>query len=742
MSSILKARVRFTKQIYPKNKINNGDWGCLEADIVEILEDSDIKNIGFIKVVGNFPSLNSNGIYKIIATKTSNKYGIAYELDFICTEYNLKNKEEQYDFLKEILTDKQFKSIIETLENPIDILEKENIEELIKVKGIGLSTANKLIDKYKQNKDYSQLYIKLKNIGLSKKMIEKLIGSYKSPDIIVEKIQSNPYILADEVNGIGFKKADEIALKMGVELDSLNRIKSFICFYLETEAKKGHSWIFADSLMSEINEVLGSNINKKNITESYKELLEEKIIWADKEKGLLALNFYKDLEDNTAKEIKRLLKSDKVFEVDNVYEKIKDLEIKQGWELTDEQKDFINLALKNNFIVLSGNAGSGKSTIVNTLINLLSDYSSVGTALAGKAADRLSEVADCETMTIHRLLEWEKGEFLRNKENPIEYDIVIVDEVSMLGGVLFYQLIQAISSNTKLILIGDDAQLEAIGECNIFSDLLKSDCIPKKKLTKIHRQAKKSAIITESTKVRNGLQLTTPVFEDKETRGELMDFIIDVHSDKILTAPKAINYFKEYMEYKDILNVQIIAPMKSRGDISIYELNQTAQQLYNPLKKQNYKDMFKDGKKYQLREFDKIIIKKNNYSTTNIDNNIYPIYNGNVGIIEKINSTEEIIVIRLKNGVKVLIPFKNSDSIELGYAVTAHSYQGSQCEIVIGCIDYSAYSLLTKELLYTMITRASKKFILCAENNALHYAIDTTYVSNKQTFLKFFLKSS
>lgn len=736
MKSLLKAKIKFTKQIYPKTKLNNGDWGCLEAEVLDYLEGTEIKDFKDIKVVGNLPSINQNEIYKITAHKIVNNYGVSYEVDFISTDYNFINKSEQEIFLKHILTETQFNNLLNYSDNPIQLLKDRNIEELSKIKGIGFVTANKLITKYEQNLDYSKLFIELKDIGLTKKMIEKLIETYTNVDTIIDKIKENPYILANDVNGIGFLKADDIAIKIGIDKNSVERIKAFMVYYMEEEGRNGNSWIYPNDLMYEIRDTLGEEVTRETIKKAYTELLDENKIWVSENKEAISLMFYKNLEESIYKEIKRIMNSEKKYVVDDFEGKLKKIEERQGWKLTEEQVDFIKLGIENNFMVLYSNAGCGKSTSVNALVNILSDYNSIGTALAGRAADRLAEVTDCETMTIHRLLDWNYEGFKKTKENPLEYDIIIVDETSMIGGLLFYKLLQSIPTGSKLILIGDDGQLEAIGECNIFADLINSETIPKKKLTKIHRQAKKSAIITESLKVRNKIQLTSSNFEDKEIRGELKDFILDVHSDKIFTAPKAINYFKEYIKIKDIMDIQIITPMRLRGDISSYELNQTAQYIYNPLKRQKMKEVYKNNKKYNLREQDKVIIRRNNYKTVNTEGVLYPVYNGNVGILEKIDEENEFLIIRLKNGVKILMPFSSADSIELGYAITVHSYQGSQCDTIIGCIDYSAYSLLTKELLYTMITRASKKFILCAENKALNYTIDTTYVSKKQTFLQ------
>lgn len=741
-NKLFKGKVRFTNKIYPKGILNNGDWGVMKADVVEVFTDSKIKlNKESIKIIGKFPTIDYNLDYKVYAKEEDNKYGIAYNIEYICLQADITTKENQLKFLNSILTESEFNLLYEEFEKPFDIIKNEDLESLRKVKGIGVKKALKIIEKYKDNIDNGDIFITLKELGLSEAMTKKLIKNYKSPNIILGLIRDNPYILAEEVDGIGFKKADEIALKNGIDRNSKHRIRSFIINFLRKQGERGHSFVSPNELMSAIKEYLGKNVDRNAISEVSKEMIKTGELWLDENKTAMALKYFYDLENDIFKELKRIRESKSYFKYTKADEKIKEMEIIQGWEFTDEQKQFIELGLKENLILLTGNSGVGKTSTVNALVSLLSKYETVGVALAGKAADRLGEITDCETMTIHKLLGYnEKDGFTINKENPIFYDIILVDETSMIGGKLFYDLIKSIRTGSKLILIGDDGQLEAIGECNIFADLLSSN-IPKVKLTKIHRQAQQSAIITDSLKIRKGIQLCDGLSDIKETRGKLKDFIIDTHRDKIFTAPKVIDYFRQEIKNKNINDVQIIAPMRTRGDISVYELNKLAQDIYNPLKK-NQK-MIEVGKyeyKYQLREGDKVLIRKNNYKATKIDGSEYPVYNGNIGILLEIDELLGFFTIELKNKVKVLLPFSFGAHIELGYAITAHVSQGSQMDTVIFALDYSAYSLLTRELVYTAITRASKKCILCAESSALKYAINTSYVSKKQTFLKYFLE--
>ena len=348
--------------------------------------------------------------------------------------------------------------------------------------------------------------------------------------------------------------------------------------------------------------------------------------------------------------------------------------------------------------------------------------------------------------------------FAFDENAPLPQDIIILDEISMVDGQLFYQLLRAIPSGSKLIMLGDVGQLESIGCSNIAHDMIQSPEIPSIELTKIHRQATTSAIVTESIKVRHGEQVIPKDWVGVETRGELQDLTYDCYSDKSNTFYKVVQYASRLIEAGvGVLDMQVIVPVKET-DSGTWVLNSALQELCNP-KDDSKDELFvhydtrHDG---ILRVGDKVINTQNDYSSlgyedqwelesekysskeTEVGENV-PIYNGNIGVIEKINFLKEEIVVNFFGIGRVIIKRSKLSSLLLGYAITCHKLQGSECDYVIFGMDFGSYVLLTKEMVYTAITRAKKHCYVIAQNGALRYAVAQNSVSQKQTLLQVFL---
>jgi exodeoxyribonuclease V alpha subunit len=363
------------------------------------------------------------------------------------------------------------------------------------------------------------------------------------------------------------------------------------------------------------------------------------------------------------------------------------------------------------------------------------------TSLSGKAASRMQEVTGMEGYTIHRLLsiDAETGMFVYNENNKLSIDLLIIDEISMLGGILFYQLLKAIPDNCKLVMVGDMNQLEAIGKLNVLKDMIQSKVLNHINLTQIHRQALKSAIVTESAKVRNHEQLTSESWTGMETRGELQDFVIHCYKDKDISRPTVLHHFKqEFTRLGSSDHIQILTARRDGGDISAMELNNAIQEIANPPHRSKTEVEIRLSKDfyYTLRLYDKIMIYKNNYKTYNLEGKTTPVFNGWVGKITEIDLENQMISVYFDIiNDTVIFEKKNWNKILLGYASTVHKFQGSQEEVIILAFDFSGFLLLTKELIYTGITRASDKLILVAETSALKYAISHSNITTKQTFL-------
>lgn len=750
MNEQIKCKLQLSKQLFPKTNLQSGEYGILSMKVEDMLiGEPHISKWGTITIVGHMCTIEPNEIYTFIGKETENeKYGVQYEVIYIGREVAFTSLEDQRIFLSKILTDKQFTNMFNTFDNPITVIEKGNIQELCTVPGIGVKTALTIVSKFNETKDYSGAYIALNAYGLTNKMINKLIQSYNSPDILIEKVKENPYIIADEVDGIGWSKADEIALNSGYEEFSINRLKAYIKYYLKDEALNGNSYVYMDELLDSLYEIIGEDIPDYNIDKTFKEL-SSKDIWVNADQTLIGLKDYYDLEYDIAKELIRLLKGDNHFNYENWKTEIKKQEQLQGWEYTNEQLNAIKTILDNNVVLLSGSAGTGKTSTVAGVLSSLSNYNFAQTALSGKASVNLTDVTGEEGYTIHRLLGYNPSSgFTYNSNNKIDKDGVILDELSMVDGLLFYKLIQSIPTGSKLIMLGDTGQLECIGVANVMQDIIDSGVIPHAELTQIHRQAAKSAIIVDSMKIRHSEQITDSDTYGVEIRGEIEDLLMDVYKNKESTFDKIITYTKEALaDIDDIMDMQILVPMKTRGEACTYKINVAVQQLIH---KNHNRGLSKEIKSieignqsktpYTLYVGDKIINVKNNYNTVNISGEITPIYNGNLGIVKDIDTVQGLMIIDFQNIGEIVVESNHFCYIELGYAITVHKAQGSGFKYLICGLDYSHYSLLTREMVYTMLTRAKKHCILCTQNKALRYAITQSNVKTKQTFLQQLLK--
>ena len=709
---------------------------------IDSVKEGKVKTDKFNQIIikGQMPQLVEGNPYTLTAEYVEDpKWGGQYNIISIYSTiaFDKDDKVGQKKFLSTLFTPLQIENMYSVLEDPYKTLETNDAKSLVRVKGCGMDTAVRWIERFNKNIHLAKIFSELETFNLTNNMVQRLIDKYGSPDLVVEKVKNNPYVLCNEVRGIGWKTADKIALEGGMEEFSIERIGAYSFKYLDDAGQNGCSWVTPDELMGAIIEALGEDVPDTNITEAIRDM--EDVLWWNENKSKIGLKRYFNIEEKIAKELIRIRDSKTNIKYCDWEDTVKHVEHRNGWKFTDEQKEGVKEALENNVVVIHGEAGTGKSSSVSAFLEALKDYIYVQCALSGRASSRMAEITGEEGYTIHRLLKYPcqdeggKDKFTYHDENPLPVDIVILDEISMVDAYLFYYLLRAIPSGAKLICLGDMGQLESIGCGNIAFDMIQSPEVATVYLSQVHRQAAASAIITEARRIRQGIQIVDKDWTGNEIRGQLQDLTLDCYSDKSNTFYKIMQKFSEAMNKEDfsIMETQILVPVKNNGDACTYNINNTIQEMYNPADKDKEEiTVISQGKAIILRKGDKVINTQNTYKTNP------PIFNGNLGIIKEVYPEDRGMLISFMGIGDVYVEGVQVNSIELGYAITVHKSQGSQFDHVIFGVDFSSYSLLTRELLYTGITRAKKMCDLIAQTSALRMAIGKEGVSKKQTHLQ------
>lgn len=638
-----------------------------------------------------------------------------------------KTAEQQKRFLEALVTPKQAETLISAYPNIIEDTINNKELDVKKLHGIREHTWKRIREKIINNYVISDILVFLQPLGVSFAMIQKLISDEPNPALLKEKLLENPYIMT-RIRGLGFKKVDALALKLNPDIRiSSKRTYAFIKHYFnETGDNVGHTWVTESVLENAVID----NINE--CLEEYHKLVElekrtEFLLHFEDNK--VGLKRYWENEKNLFDMLVSLNQYKRIWKID-VPSGIVQAENAQGFQFTDEQKEIINNAATNgNVVIISGNAGTGKSTIARALLAIYKNYSISCCALSAKAAQRIIEATGSHASTIHRLLQFQGTKFLHCHNNPLCADVIFVDECSMINSEIFLALVSAIKEGSKVILCGDNRQLPPIGYGNIFSDLLDmGGTFNVNRLTKVLRQAEKSGILSDANKIRDGVNpLSQP--ELKIVTGELQDMTYMFRDNREALQVIAIKTYLKAIQEDGLDDVVIITPRKSNCTNCTAEINRIIQDelIDDSAKSINYGD-----RKYKVGA--KVIQRENNY-----DKNVF---NGEVGYISRIwdemngKDKHTYFEISYNNGDKLIQYSRNEiDQIDWAYALTVHLSQGSGYKTVISIVDNTHYTLLDTCLLYTALTRAKKRCLLLAEPNAFKRCIHNNNSVNRQTWL-------
>lgn len=740
--------VTFKEQNY-----ETGGFAIFRFDIEKIKEGKLPEEFGDLEwdmrapitFSGPAPSLSLRQEYEIYAELTKHeRFGYQYRIIKMTERIAFDNKDDVFKFFSYIFPEKTTEEILKALPDPIKVLEEEDVGELLKIKGVGLARADRIIKKYKETRMDCKAYVALYNIGLTLNMIQKLCIAYGSAETLVAKIYENPYMLIYDVNGIGWRKADQIAFDMGIAKDDKRRVIAYIYYILDKMGEdEGHTYIGLDDLVEQIKEEV-SELTDNKIRIYILELIKDGKVYYEKTTRRLGLMEHRIIEEKIARELYRISNA-RGFELKGASGVIADCEKSTGFTYSEEQRQAIYNCLTNNVVLITGLAGAGKSSVMYPVTQIIKNNQRqlAQVALSGKAALNLTEITGIEGSTIHRLLGYNPaGGFAHNKLNPLLYDAIILDEASMVDERIFLYLLEAIPSGSKLIILGDTGQLEPIGIGCVFRDLIESKKIPHTHFNKIFRQAEKSGIITSSREVYDGVPIMKPRQYAVEIRGELKDFEIIGISETNQALVKIVEKYKWFMDEKKatVDDMMIVVAKRAIGDTSARKINESIQRLVNGIPQCDDITIHKadNGTAYDVtfRVGDKILVTKNCYDTKDIEGKNSPVFNGNVGTI--LNLSWNGMIARFIQG-DIFLARENFQDLELGYAITCHKIQGSGYPYVITVCDNGAYTLLSKEWLYTAITRARKYNVLVAQPGAVVRACGKTSVREKRTWLKEFV---
>jgi len=577
---------------------------------------------------------------------------------------------------------------------------------LLEISGLGERKKEKIVECWQQQRSIREVMIFLRSHGVSPAFAQKIFKAYG--DESIERVRANPYQLAKDIFGIGFKTADTLAQKLGLPQHSPERLAAGIQFVLWELTSEGHTCYPARLLIPAAKEML--EVEPELIERQMRQLVEKEELVEQEVEGeaIIWLKPFYGYEQSIARDMKRLLESTQALRAIDLNKAADWVQHLLHIRFAAQQEAAVKKALEDKVHIITGGPGTGKSTITNAILAVTAKLTDkiLLAAPTGRAAKRMSEITHRKAFTLHALLEWDplSGGFKRSRDNPLSCDLLIVDEASMIDTPLLFSLLRAVPSSARLIFVGDIDQLPSVGPGTVLRDLIQSSLIGVTRLTEIFRQAKGSRIVTNAHRINEGefpeiysSEKSDFHYIEAETPEAIQQVIFQLVSRDIPTKHG----------FHPINDIQVLAPMK-RGTIGIEVLNEALQNLLNP----NDRPFFRAGRRFHVQ--DKVMQIRNNYNKK--------VYNGDIGRIALVDLEEQKLEIDFDDK-RVPYEFSELDELVLAYAASVHKYQGSECPCVVIPIHTTHFKLLHRNLLYTAVTRGKKQVFLVGTKKAIAIAI-------------------
>ena len=713
-----------------------------------------ISNYGNISIKGVMCDLNNDTKYECIITdEEKSTYGTTYIVSGVrpLGMGSMETDEEMLIFVKAVLG-KSIYNKVKDVKGICKIIKDKNISKLIKIKGIGKKIANKIIHKWETEGLNSKLIHELLAMGFKEDHIDTISNEYEDLAYAIDRINKNPYILILDNVSIRIQVIDRVAINLNIDKNDDRRVSAYIYKSLKDESYRDfRSYIDMDTFKK--NKIIVNIINEVGV-DKFEEILNDLIcnLHIKKIDNNIGLRSVYNNENKLLKEINRIANSKNEYNISNIDDRIDEEENIIGIKLTNKQREAVKCCLNNNFNLIKGYAGTGKTTITRIILNILEkskkDIIIKQCALSGKAAQVLSNATDREANTIHKLLELQ-GEIGKEKRKEIDADILVVDELSMVDIGLFKKLLESVRCGVKVICMGDNNQLPSLAFGKLIDDISMIDNVGIVSLTEVHRQALESGIIVSANKIREDEFVSLK--DSSYTIGNMKDMFIDTDSRETDLKYKVVDKVVELYDKDNKDKVQVICATASLcysfNKYIQHKLIDTTGKFITVEANGNIPKKNDEVAKYRIFKDDKIMIIRNMYGVDTresyfgeceeeSENNLY---NGNIGSLVEIN--DRFVVVNI-NDEEYVIEEDNYDNIQLAYACTCHKLQGSAAEDVIIYLsgNYAEKYLMCNEWLYTAITRSRKRCYLYGNYNDINRGVKTRYLNKKTTFMELILK--